>query len=114
MYVVVKCFIALVFIKHGLNDTAIPWQYGMKCKLQRLNREWKGNLAFNIYASQLIFETTDLLVDQKNGHPQSSHEYPPPRLGEINFLGIVNSLMVYLKAISTSGAVKCKLNIFTT
>ena len=66
-----KYFIAVVFIKRGLNDTPVPWQYGMQVKLQRLGREWKGKLPFNIYAPKLIFTTTELLVDHGNGHWKS-------------------------------------------
>ena len=60
-----------MFIKHGLNDTRVPWQPRLKCKLQRLNREWKGILPFNIYAPQLTFETTELWCDQADGHWKS-------------------------------------------
>lgn len=44
----------------------------MKCKLQRLNREWKGILPFNIYASHLMFETAELWCDQSDGHWKSN------------------------------------------
>jgi len=40
----------------------------MILKFQRLNREWKGNLAFNIYAPQLEFVTTAITCDQSTGH----------------------------------------------
>lgn len=79
--------VAVVFIQHGLNDKCVPWQYGMVVKLQRLGREWKNNLPFNIYAKHLDFITTDLICDNANGHWKSTcflnlNSKPNQRLGD--------------------------------
>ena len=106
-------FIAVVFIKHGLNDKPIPWQYGMKCKLQRLGREWKGILPFNIYAPHLMFETVELWCDQTNGHWKSNcflnlNSKPKQRKGDeyMILVSIVAAELIYFAGASNDMILK--------
>ena len=79
----------------------------MKCKLQRLGREWKGILPFNIYAPHLIFETVDLWCDQRNGHWKSNcflnlNSKPKQRKGDqyMILVSIIVAELIYVSGAS--------------
>ena len=85
----------------------------MKCKLQRLGREWKGILPFNIYAPHLIFETVELWCDQRNGHWKSNcflnlNSKPKQRKGDqyMILVSIIVAELIYVSGASNDMILK--------